>query len=289
MKPKIINLDQINGLRMKGKKMILWFEERPFIFFGYRIGYSSIKDLTLSALSLHNETLNFWTHFLSALWILTELIQVLHLYFTGAATGSATILVKPRNLMYLLSGQLGMFFCLFSSSLYHLYKDRGATWCQRLLQLDQLGIVTVTFLQAFIGIQLAFSKHGAYGDAIFLFVSLLFLLNLALMTLPCSSSSAAPAHCQSLKVACIIAMIAFLFCVFMAWYFLFATKEEIDLFFYKMLLSYGILGLAFFFYRTKYPERLFFMRNEKYSEGVRWFIETFTQSHILWHILITVQ
>ena len=170
-----------------------------------------------------------------------------------------------------------------SSAVYHLFKDMGAYYSNLLLKFDQLGIITVTFLQAFIGIQLAFSKYRTFGDVMFVIVMIMFIVNIALMTLPCS----AHAECYSVKVASIIVMISFLFCVFMAWYFLVASKEEIDLFFYKMLLSYCMLGIAFGFYRTRVPER--FSASAEILLKYRWHIETFFQSHVIWHLLITAQ
>lgn len=73
MKPQILSIDEIHQLKKIGTKMLIWFEERPFIKYGYRIGFRTISDLALSAIRLHNETMNFWTHFLSAIWILSEL------------------------------------------------------------------------------------------------------------------------------------------------------------------------------------------------------------------------
>ena len=55
--PKIINLDQVPLYRQ------LFIAVHPFIVNGYRIHHTA-KDCFISMFTLHNETMNIWTHFM---------------------------------------------------------------------------------------------------------------------------------------------------------------------------------------------------------------------------------
>ena len=93
-------------MKQMGIKMKIWFEDRPFIKYGYRINFNTAWEIARSALWLHNESLNFWTHFLSAIWILFELINLVSLTFKleDDLSKREKIFIKPKNLGFVISG-----------------------------------------------------------------------------------------------------------------------------------------------------------------------------------------
>lgn len=54
--------------------------ENELIKSGYRIGYTTYKEIFLSMFSLHNETTNVWSHFLGLILFLVVLIVILIIY-----------------------------------------------------------------------------------------------------------------------------------------------------------------------------------------------------------------
>ena len=61
--------------------------------------------------------------------------------------------------------------------------------------------------------------------------------------------------------------------------FYFATAIEVEKFFTSLWLSFGYLGIGFWFYLKKYPERLF-----KRSE----FVQIWLNSHFFWHVFVAL-
>jgi predicted membrane channel-forming protein YqfA (hemolysin III family) len=76
-------------------------------------------------------------------------------------------------------------------------------------------------------------------------------LNLFLQLTPCYMQD----KYEKLRMVFYIAMVALLLGVAIAWAVFFSTPLEFSLFFWRIMLSFLFLGLGFFFYITKYPER----------------------------------
>ena len=65
---EILNL---NELKLKR----IWFEKRPSITYGYRSNMGYLKS-TKSICMVHNETFNFWSHFVSFMYGLLNLYKL---------------------------------------------------------------------------------------------------------------------------------------------------------------------------------------------------------------------
>ena len=67
---KVVNLTQLEQ-EIADTKAEIWYQKRPHIFYGYRIMKDRVVEIFKTMFSIHNETSNIWTHFLSfipALW-----------------------------------------------------------------------------------------------------------------------------------------------------------------------------------------------------------------------------
>lgn len=56
-----------------------WLKDNEFLLYGYRVDYNRKRDLFKSLFSLHNETMNIWTHLVGgivfvilAVWVATN-------------------------------------------------------------------------------------------------------------------------------------------------------------------------------------------------------------------------
>ena len=69
-----------------------------------------------------------------------------------------------------------------------------------------------------------------------------------------------------------------LFGVAIVWVGWIASGMEVNMFFYRIMLSFLYLGLGFFFFGTGYPER-------RYSN---YWIHIIAQGHVFWHIFVSL-
>ncbi len=102
----------------------------PHVASGYRPQKSLVRILP-SVVTIHNQTLNVWTHVAGLLWFLYAApVPLFDAYSRGSAVDVATFAV------FLTSACL----CFLFSSLYHLFSSAAEAWVSFFFALDLLGI-----------------------------------------------------------------------------------------------------------------------------------------------------
>ena len=107
-----------------------WYKYNKHIYYGYRVPYLNIKQLTLSCFKIHNETLNIWTHLLAAI--------LFFCFFIYSLIGGSDYNVYD-NLsvnIFLVSAII----CFSFSTIMHTYFPISKTVCRILANFDYFGI-----------------------------------------------------------------------------------------------------------------------------------------------------
>ena len=109
--------------------------EIPFINIGYRAHpRMGLCKCSSTALMMHNETMNFWTHAIPTIYFLA------HIYLSLTGNGIYGQIKSQNNLYIMALGGLVSMFAMFTSALYHLYYIMGPKIYENLLKLDLMGI-----------------------------------------------------------------------------------------------------------------------------------------------------
>ena len=141
-------------------------------------------------------------------------------------------------------------FCFTTSWLYHLFRDVSENHSKKYLKMDLIGIVIMIFALSFTGIWLGFTRYSYERAFIVGTLLMLFGLNFIFSLTPCYNTD----KYEKLRVGLYVLIVALCFALSFLWYFGFAEKDEIDLFFKPLMLSFVYLGLGFLFYKTRFPE-----------------------------------
>lgn len=198
-------------------------------------------------------------------------------------TAEEAVFCKPENTFLLSIGLFNMA-CVFGfSALYHFLSDYSPRARNISLKLDLVGVVLIIFAQAFIGVHLGFKEHPVTQRNIFIVLSLLFVSNLSLNSLPCYASTAF----HQVKVWINFSSLAIRLIFVLIWRFFYASYEEIEIFFPLLILSYIVLTTAFIFYKSGLPEKV--LTKQLIGESGARFVQLYLQSHTLWHIFVTGQ
>ncbi|KAJ6242205.1 adiponectin receptor protein [Anaeramoeba flamelloides] len=112
-----------------------WLRFNHYIHRGYRVRYT-IKKTWKSLFSLHNETLNIWTHFIGAAIFIYFFVRI----FTLETLMKATITAKLMIAIYTLGGLI----CFLSSAFYHLWEQHSEKFQQFFLKIDLTGALNDT-------------------------------------------------------------------------------------------------------------------------------------------------
>jgi adiponectin receptor len=127
------------------KHLPKWQRDNEFIIHGYRKPSYSYSRSVRDTKTLHNETVNIWSHLLAAILFVTHLIRFV------IECGPLS-----RDVVVVLNFFLGVITCFGFSSVYHLFSNhsrRIASLCQRL---DHLGVVIVIWSSAVSFVYFAF-------------------------------------------------------------------------------------------------------------------------------------
>jgi len=267
---------------------------REHILDHYRVFWSA-RACARSFFMLHNESLNVWTHFIGFLFFLCLMIKSLFLVSATAIT------VPPAQSLTLLSSlelklvdiikqneaehgfhhsfdfwMMGVFFagtqvCFLFSSIYHLFACQSLHLCKRFTQLDYFGINVFISCCLMSSIYFGFYCHPEY-QAFYVGVSALFsLLTTAFSNLPVLLS---PAY-SSYRITAFFGHVSFSLIPLVHWVILEGYHSyEVQNVLWRIIFMFGMFGLAFVFYITKFPERL--------SPGR---FDLFLNSHQIWHII----
>ena len=144
-------------------------------------------------------------------------------------------------------------FCMFSSSGYHTFYCISEPFSDYMFKIDLFGIGIMMFSLVTTCTYGALHAHPAARNLIIGTMLTIFFSNMLIQSLPCYKQF--DNDCVPVLFYVLIATLSF--AVAVSWYFIFASKEELDLFAGRIGLSWLCLIVGFGFFRTRFPERFF--------------------------------
>ena len=238
--------------------------DSPHLRHGYRLHHESIADCVLSLFTLHNETLNVWSHLVAAVYC-GLLFSDLH--FDGEVSGS---FAHQMDLLMVSIATAASVFTFILSAVFHLFCCMSADAHRTLLILDLLGVLSIILSFYFSGLYFGFYFHPAICLAYMLSVAAMSALAVAAAVVPWMRAN------RPLR-SLIFALLAASGFLPMAHWMLIRPAAEVVAFLSPFLTMYALLGLGFFFFITHIPERFF-----PASQAV----SVLCSSHTLWHVLV---
>lgn len=248
-----------------------YYRSNPFILTGYR-ERTSFFGCIKSVLLLHNETINIWSHLLGFLFLagifLRDIIFVLPLTESGLE-------VTHTDFFILFTLILCYQAAMILSSLFHTFTCHSVSVSHRCLNLDLLGITLALLATYLSGIYYAFWCHPVARDFYLLTVGALFLVATAIQFVPDFASE----KFSKYRVGLFFFWAAYGIVPTIHWVIMNGGFSSIivRIMFPKIMIMYGWCGLGFFFYVTKFPERL-----------LPGFLDILGHSHQWWHLFIFI-
>lgn len=239
-----------------------YLQDNPYITAGYRC-YLSARQCLRSMFVLSNELVNIWTH-LSMVFVFFVLMIYDHAYLLPYNKA------KLSDHFVILTFTICVQVCMTFSVLFHTFNCHTLeSVCEKSYALDLLGIL--------IGITGCYIPGLHYGFYCFTFwrsiyqfsIAIFILTSVVFMTQP---NYLAPSRNHRRKVHLILIT---LYGIVPAVHWLIISPwNEVILFLPKVITLYVILGMAFGFYVSKFPEC--------YMPGK---FNLIGQSHNIWHVL----
>lgn len=240
----------------------------PYINDGYRVNYS-FCDSVLSLFSLHNETMNIWSHLLG---FFCMLIIGLDYFIEEEIITENSFSADYNGYMFLQIYIFSSLVCLIFSTFYHWFGCISESYHSNLLRLDLTGIALLvggSFLPA---TYFAFFCVPAWQRVHLTLSSLVLAIGLTLPWIDAeyNGTSIRTYVFASLVVLGLVPLLHWL-CITPIIY-----SERLYLNVLFFFLSYGT---GFFFFVTRFPEK-------KFPNS---FISTYIiPSHTLWHLMVLV-
>jgi adiponectin receptor len=222
---------------------------RPFIRGGYRCGYS-LSETLFSVFSMHNETLNIWTH------IIGNYI-VLFVFIYKVSNDSDIELATMDRVVYWLYYMSGMV-CLTCSAVYHIFN----AYSPNIMFLDYTGIIVLLW-----GSNLPMIIYG-FCERQDLVVNYIILTTYA--ALRCWVDILVN-RASVLRTS--LLLISFGWCQMVHEFWLFGDVTGLS----SYVIVFGIYGLGLVFYVTNIPERFWPGR-----------FDIFFSSHQFWHVAVVL-
>jgi len=230
-----------------------------YIKSGYR-AYLRKSQIICSLFSLHNETLNIWTHLIGAVLFVKEL--------WGLSVASEYRLRQPSELYCMQLFTVAAFCCFFFSTTYHLFNCHSEKVCCSLLQLDLSGIAILISGSFLAGVALGF-KCSPFLKGLYLS----FTGIICVSSLFAANCLKAERH-HTLKVGIFVGAVVFGLVPAVHW-FLLVPREVAGIFMVPLGMMFFYYGLGFCFWKYKIPER--FLPGK---------FDIFFHSHQFWHVLV---
>mmetsp|Transcript_15628 Transcript_15628/g.33736 ORF Transcript_15628/g.33736 Transcript_15628/m.33736 type:complete len:514 (+) Transcript_15628:115-1656(+) len=240
---------------------------RPFITHGYRPIGAPLRDIAMSAFNIHNETVNFWSHFIPS--VLFGTIALPYVFVVRLAHQP----LADRALMaaYVLAATA----CHSASSAYHLFQCRSERAFSSLCRIDYKGIISLICASQLPALNVLISRKDAVLGAVALFT----LVVMWVLGLPLVSMLERRAL-DGLKNALMITMAAYgaawalaLRALDAAAYY---APGEWAFFANRTLAMYGLYAVGFVVFGLKVPER--------WMPGK---VNVVGHSHQIWHVAVT--
>lgn len=179
---------------------------------------------------------------------------------------------------------------MFSSTFYHLFAPMSPWYYSFLLRIDLIGIGIMIFGLTLCAVYIGFHNYQLERDLIMSAMSFLMVSNLFIQMTPCYTME--KYNCFRIIFYFITLMICLSIAITGRFYF--ATPEEINDFYTDLMMSFVYLGIGFWFYLKKFPEKCL-KRSKGYKKGsilrlrkFRQSFELFCPSHFWWHVFVVL-
>ncbi|XP_058063497.1 progestin and adipoQ receptor family member 3 [Anopheles bellator] len=255
------------ALKDSKQKLIVEFDQAPshlqfnqFILAGYR-NYLPVNLCLASVFWWTNETMNIWTHLFGVFMFCILGYRDLSMLEIQASPSDKVIVGLLLVSFYL---------CMVLSSVYHTFSCHSATCYERLLTFDLFGIALSLLAIFMSGIYYAFWCNLPLRNFYMITIGVIFAGAMVLQIPRLAVHS-------NVKMVAFVAWAAYGIVPTFHWYHVMGGSEStmVQLFVWRVLVMYGLSGLAFVIYVAKIPER--------------WFAGKFDyigHSHNLWHIMV---
>eukprot|EP01129_Flabellula_baltica_P016165 TRINITY_DN8488_c0_g1_i1.p1 TRINITY_DN8488_c0_g1~~TRINITY_DN8488_c0_g1_i1.p1 ORF type:complete len:282 (+),score=20.93 TRINITY_DN8488_c0_g1_i1:1225-2070(+) len=237
---------------------------RPHITTGYRSPHN-IPLCLRSIITLHNETINIWTHLLTAIYFMYLLAyDIYELHHTEDYT----------DVMMISMSALACVICFLCSTVYHTFRCYSEGACQCLLSVDISGIIAMISSTTVVGVYFGFE---CYPDYQMIYIVIIVLVGMFIVGSILFPQIFAKLFDEEFKVWIYASFGAFgviplvHWCLLKGW-----DRPEVPLFLIKFGKIYGSLAVGFLFYVSKIPER--FSRR----------FDIWFSSHQIWHVFVSL-
>jgi len=246
-----------------------YYRSNPFILTGYR-DRTGFFGCIRSVVLLHNETVNIWSHLLGFLYLAALFFRDVILVLPSTENG---LEVTRTDFFILFLLILCYQATMILSSLYHTFSCHSVELSHRCLSLDLLGITLALLATYLSGIYYAFWCHPVARDFYLLTVAALFLVATSVQFFPKFATD----EYSHYRIGLFFFWAAYGVVPTIHWVVMNdgISSTVVQVMLPKIIIMYTICGIAFFFYVTKFPERLW--------PG---FLDIVGHSHQWWHVFI---
>uniref|UniRef100_I2CP54 Uncharacterized protein n=1 Tax=Nannochloropsis gaditana (strain CCMP526) TaxID=1093141 RepID=I2CP54_NANGC len=244
------------------------FQHIPHITIGYRVGFS-LRHCLASLFTFHNESINIWSHLLGTMYVFSVLVSFLRLERLHPN-------VDPIEYKAILTFLLSAVACLSFSTCYHTFGCMSERAFKFLLRMDLVGIALLIWGSYVPGIHYAFVCFPRWQS---LYQTITFLL----LLLGLGGAAFTDTHCprQSLfRTLTFAFLVGFGLVPSLHWCLLVPAHIR-SIFLDNLLGMFLAYGVGFFFWSSRFPERLF-----ESKKGAAFSFDLLFSSHQLWHLCI---
>ncbi|KAA8494853.1 Adiponectin receptor protein [Porphyridium purpureum] len=248
-------------------KMPEW-AQRPFITHGYRPIGQPIREIVMSAFQVHNETGNFWTHFVPGVIFLFAALP----YVLFGCLSDEPVQDRIFMIVYVLAAAS----CHTASSVYHLFSCRNEHTFVALCRTDYKAIVSLICASQFPALSVVLlRRHNAWGIGAITGLAALWILGIPLMNIFEREKMDAQKNLLMVVMASfgsiMICLATFTFRAVEL------SRAEILFLTSRTLVMYSAYGLGFAVFGLRLPER-----------WVPGKVNLVGHSHQVWHLCVTV-
>lgn len=218
------------------------WQQLPHITKGYRVGFDSWRHVLASLFTLHNETVNIWSHLVGAGYVLWCLFA----HVDGRAVLHEIDAAEHRALLVFLLSALA---CLTLSSFYHWWGCGSQRLFELLLRADFVGIALLIWGSYLPGIHYAFYCFEEWQwtyQMVIVAVGVLGIVGAAFTDVNCPKQS-------SFRTTTFALLVGFGLVPAAHWCFLVPVHVR-GMFLDNLMAMFLSYGLGFTFWATRFPE-----------------------------------
>jgi len=257
---KLVSIQEVDEL----------YRSNPFILTGYR-DKTTFFGCLKSVLLLHNETINIWSHLLGFAFFVGIFLRDILFLIPSKESG---VEVTQTDFFVLCTLIICYQACMILSSLYHTFTCHSQQWSENCLTLDLIGITMALLATYLSGIYYAFWCAPFWRDFYLTTVGGLFILATMAQFFP----GFADEKNSHYRIGLFTFWAIYGIVPTVHWIFLNDANlynPLVSAMLPRIVVMYMISGCAFFFYITKFPERV-----------VPGIVDIIGHSHQWWHIFI---